>query len=804
MVVMLKLYRRTISRHKSEQEVLWMALLEIMTCVDKLLKKENVKMTIKIKVGFIFMVSLVLVLPCKVRSEIVVLTDGQGNEYRLEQYITTHYTKSGGDGQIGGEPETGSNDAYYGKDADQRWMNLDKEGHPWDDTIKPSYNNYHNEITAYNEIQVKQILDENGNLVTVNDDNGNGIADQIEAYEQDVFNKTTYHCDILNYNPLVPLNSYLLKDHPNIQIINNYIYGNSLFTLFFPPHWEKKNSHPVILTGLGYGFDNNYLYLTESKSTDLAVSVGDSVDIGAPGVIAVQSNCGGREALALNENALIDVGSFMQNVVAQYGGDIDRVFTKGASRAGNTALVWGANPNEDNYNSLAIHSYVPPVKIGSMLNISYGTFPSLNDVVNKILGSDTAYRHDYVDEDSGTVMTPLEKSDASMNVILGTTSHVESDNLSAYGRFSDPLLIPELQQKRILIAQSTHDSFMPMPYFLDFDNTLTSNQINHKTVIGYTFGHNFIENEGDERATRNKLIKGEEILPFDSSTRVFYMPQSLVNYGDGTGQVGSVKITDDLINTININRPGYFNPSHDKTKLAFSASLPYRVGQGLPMTITLIGEKGKSWKIWTRKENGYKSLYSQQGIFGQSINNPDELEYGDEWEILHLAANVTADQRYEWFFEYDGKEIPNRFTPFVSPEGVMAKAVTEVTADEPHTHNYWHEYRYGDINLGVDQYHPLLLQGNSAPVIGFIPDVVVREGEQVTVTVNAVDPENDEVIYDLRYGNDLISVADGNGLTGEFTLSPTVSMEGSYLLKAIAKDGVGGVGEYLFKVTVTP
>jgi hypothetical protein len=129
----------------------------------------------------------------------------------------------------------------------------------------------------------------------------------------------------------------------------------------------------------------------------------------------------------------------------------------------------------------------------------------------------------------------------------------------------------------------------------------------------------------------------------------------------------------------------------------------------------------------------------------------------------------------------------------------------DITSDELHISDYWHEYRSGSINFGVDQYHPSLFQGNTTPVIGFIPDIVIREGEQVTGTVTAVDPEGDEVVFDLRdSNNNLVSFADGNSLTGEFTLSPTVGTRGTYILKVIAKDGIGGVGERVFRVTVTP
>ena len=213
------------------------------------------------------------------------------------------------------------------------------------------------------------------------------------------------------------------------------------------------------------------------------------------------------------------------NQMSNYGADLDRVITKGASRAGNTALVWGANPNGYAYNVLAIHAFVPPLRSGSKGIRSIATFPSLGSSANKILGSKNADRYDYKDMDQGRILSVEEKVLAGTRIILGVDSLDEAVNKSSYGYFGRTDLVGSLREKRILISQGTHDSFMPMPFFLDFDYLLGEKQISHRIVIGYCYGHGYYDDTGDSGYTIDKLANGEDIVPFEGNSRVFVMPK---------------------------------------------------------------------------------------------------------------------------------------------------------------------------------------------------------------------------------------------------------------------------------------
>jgi len=733
---------------------------------------------------------VVLVIICSIASSVLGQTCGDGDCETgetplncvqdcpiLPDYITTHFTKTGGDGQAGGAREEGYYDPFNGKDADLRWMNYDKEGYPFDENIRPSYNDYHNELTAYNAV----------------------TRSQIDAFEQNIYDETGVHADILNYNPDIPLADQVLENHPNIQVINNIIHGTSLFTVSFPPHWTASQEYPVVLRGHGYGADNLYMYLHNTPGD--AIEAGLSVQHG-PGIIAVRSNCGGREAIGINSNAMDDVGSFLEDIMSNFGADLNRVVTQGASRAGNVALVWGANPEGFSYNAQAIHSYVPPLKVGSMLMLSHATYPAFNGVTNKVLGTDQAYRHDYEDS-GGSVLTFEEKVLATVAILLDAGSVAEADSKSTYGYFGRADLTDSLKQKRILVTHGTHDPFMPMSYFLDFDYLLAEKDIPHTMLFGYCYGHGLYDKTRDSGSVLLKLAKGEEILPFDGNIRVFYIPSSLTNEGSGTERGPEQRITDALLSEINNRYEGYFSQDHDATKLAFSATLPYKTMQGIPMTVTMIGTQGKPWEIWCREEDGYYREYHKSGVFGETMNDPDEYEYGDEYVILQFDAHKPG--VYEWFFTYDDKEIPNRFTPFMRPDGILEKATTEITLSQPRVTEYYNPHRqtYNE-NFGVDMYHPQLLSENNDPEIEQINDISVVAGETIELDIDAADSDGDELVYDLRFANSdgFVSGAVFNGLTGQFTRVTNESDTGIHRLKAIAKDGKGGIAEQVFTIEV--
>ncbi|MDD5595385.1 MAG: hypothetical protein PHY94_03960 [Candidatus Omnitrophica bacterium] len=711
-------------------------------------------------------------------------------EPRLPKYITTHFSAK----------KAGQFCPYEGKDADFRWRNLEKEGHPFNDNIAPAYNNYHNQNTAYNAISSGQIKD----------------------FEHSIFLNAGIHCDILNFNPAQKTGgrNYLLENHPNLQILNNIIYGSSLFTVSFPPYWSPLKSYPVVLMGQGYGSDNNSMYHKPNTFAHYTVLQAKLYKTYKEGFILVESNCGGREAVGTNTNALNDIGGFLKDVLAGYGADIKKVITLGGSRAGHTALIWGANPNGYAYNVLAIHAFVPPIKTGSMLGLSLSTYPSLTYVLNKMLNAKDAYSYSYknLENNPPKILTREEKVSAACRITLSADTREQADSKSAFGYFSQPQLLKSLKTKRVLISDGTHDAYMPLPYLMEFDNLLKEEKVPHMTILGYCFGHAFEDPSSDYLNTLEKLVKSERITPFSESIRRFYMPKYLQYNAGRTLRGKAIRISDELIATIRKTKgyENYFPSAQDATTLGFSAAIPYIAVKGKPITIALIGEEGKVWKISCRKEDGYRNIYYKSGIFGASINNPQELEYGKEYTILQLNVDKDAGN-YEWFFEYDGKEIPNRFTPFVGPNNLPVKAMTIVSDQEPsNADGYQYPLGDGAVNLGVDQYHPQLLIPNNPPVMRISASIdasafslientiTLKTGQTLRLKLTATDPDGDELVYNIvaAPSNELLSGVDFNGLNGEFSYQARAEDTGIHLIKAIAKDGKGGTTQQVFRVEI--
>jgi hypothetical protein len=722
----------------------------------------------------------------------------------LEDYITTHY------------PDTG------GGDPDETWKNREKDGLPCDETERPSCNNYFNHVTA-------------AKAVTFN---------EIQVFQQEVYEKTARHVDILNYDPNTNILAYLSSDVSNIQIINNIPHGTSLFTVVLPPHWHRSppTRYPVLLRAMGYLADNNAIYTTRTAFQRVKW-VANSVNIG-PGLIAIFSNAGGRESQGVHSNAYDDVGSFLdlltafpvgggQNETVDLGPDLSKIVANGGSRGGSTALAWGANPAGYNYEVLGIHADVPPLKLGSMMRRSFYAFPGLNSAANEALGCNHAYLYAYTDCQTGQILTPDQKALAVGNVFVGgvdfggpVQKEIESiDNLSACGICANSK--SSLKSKRVTISLGTHDAYTSMADFLDFDNMLNDNPhaVPHKTYIGHMWGHGYVDRLGacdaygcypDSYVSAFRLLKGQGLPPYPDSKRIFEIPDC---QRDPSGQCMEPiavnwerlrRITPEFINHVRAIHSqdalkDYFPPTHDPSKLGFSATVPAKVVRHNPHTIVLMGQAGKPWEIYARSEVGYHPLYRASGTFGNPTGRDEEVEWGSEWVVMQYEIGAAVG-RYEWFFKYDGKEIPNRFTPWVS-NGTFAKTVTDVLPEELGSNDYWHDHRQNQlINFGVDQYHVLLLAKNQDPIIDYIPNKYVTVGQTLGFSITATDPDGDELVYDVRNraGNLYDPTVGLNGKTGWFKYQPKPHHVGTHRVTAIAKDGKGGRGERYFYVRVLP
>lgn len=743
------------------------------------------------------------------------------NQSRLATYITTHFTATGGDKAPRGDDEEGHFAPYIGNDADLRWMNLDKDLHPFNDYIAPAYNNYNNQVTAYNAVKVNV----NGFGEPQNDRDCDMVPDEIEDYANAVFDATGVHVDILNYNPNAPVDSYILENHPNVQIVNNVIYGTSLFTVFLPPYWNKEGKYPVKLSGQGGASDNNTMYLNQETRDAFLAAMSNSPRIGGgKGLIVIRSNTGGRESGGVHSNAVHDVGEFLQNVMVNYGADLDNIVTDGESRAGMTAVTWGVNPENYNYKSVAIYP-----RVTALMDITSGplyspaSYPSINRVINNKLGSHRAHAFNYVDVDQVPPYV-LSHRDKILQVRKSISGSVDENYYAPYAStyFSDSTLLPELRKKRVLTASGTRDSYIPISYQLAFNDLMEQNDAPQRSIIGYGFGHEFFDPTTDLTKTLIKLVKGEKVTPFSGNETIMFMPSTLEKTSGGTAAVKPIQVTNALIDKIKTNKgfENYFPENQDENTLGFSATIPHKVMQSQPLSIVLMGEEGASWEVMVRPEDGYQPVYQKSGWFGphtvaEGSGLKTEYKYGvsetgKEYTVITLWANVDPG-RYEWFFKYNGKEIPNRFTPYLESPNAMgtpvtAKAVTEVTNYEPDLNDYFHpESKGGRSNMGIDQFHPWLLRENNAPVLNAPSSLAMAVGETINIKFSATDEDGDTVVYDLRNADtdQLLESSKLNGLTGEVSFTASIDLVGHHLIKAIAKDGKGGIAEQVFSLTVT-
>ncbi|MBP6673330.1 MAG: hypothetical protein KA247_09285, partial [Bacteroidetes bacterium] len=91
---------------------------------------------------------------------------------------------------------------------------------------------------------------------------------------------------------------------------------------------------------------------------------------------------------------------------------------------------------------------------------------------------------------------------------------------------------------------------------------------------------------------------------------------------------------------------------------------------------------------------------------------------------------------------------------------------------------------------------------NFPPVFGYAPaDTAIDEGDVYSRTVSASDANGDAVHFFLTM-NPAGGEATIDSLTGDFTFTPSMVSEGSYLFEVTANDGNGGMTQHQFTVTV--
>lgn len=427
-----------------------------------------------------------------------------------------------------------------------------------------------------------------------------------------------------------------------LQIVNNVPVEGALYTLFLPPGWSREARMPVLLSGNGAGTSNNRRLFGSADLVPAQIAA-MSVEAGGRGIIVAISNCGGTESQGVDEPTLRSVGAFF-DWIDRNGGDKHNAVTAGGSRGGGTALVWAANPLDLDYTVQAVFAAVPPTHYGALSRASILTYPAMAGIGALISHDEEAWRYE-----SDNPWRPDVEPSPYLDILLGTGDPEEADARSPIG------LAERLAGKRVVLAAGAHDAFFPLSLFLAFDRRLTALDIPHTTVVTLANGHEnsdyfmqaiFLYLGGLARGLRLPIPEG----------RVYYIDVD-------PRQDRQVALASFLAER---------GIEADPTALPVIAQFPYRAGAGNPIDVEVCGAPGEAVALSAASAETGAVVYELAGVL-------------DETECLvdHLTFDVPPGT-YNWSLTVDGQAINPYNTPTRTADGCGMRAVTLVTAEQPH------------------------------------------------------------------------------------------------------------------------
>ncbi|MEM3126938.1 MAG: PKD domain-containing protein [Candidatus Woesearchaeota archaeon] len=218
-------------------------------------------------------------------------------------------------------------------------------------------------------------------------------------------------------------------------------------------------------------------------------------------------------------------------------------------------------------------------------------------------------------------------------------------------------------------------------------------------------------------------------------------------------------------------KPKAFDPDKDKVVFTFTNPLSKdgewqtKPGDAGEYVVTVTASDGK---LQTVKK--VKIVVKKVNIPPMIKAMPKELKVkeGDVVKIVVSAIDQNEDKLHYQINNEKFDQNDNVFT-WQTSYGDAGKYLVEVTVSDGVAEIV------GKTELIVDR-------NNVAPVIDPLPDLNVKEGDEVVVTVKAHDPNNDKVIYSLSDGR----------FTQEkniFTWKTTYTDNGDYRIEVRASDG---------------
>ncbi len=601
-----------------------------------------------------------------------------------------------------------------------------------------------------------------------------------------------------------------------IQIVVNHVMlegveqtpTQSMFTITFPPHFsiDAANRYPVVISGAGYGskglnggvFNELPYNLTRVKDAYL-------FDEDNRGVVYVRWNNGGYHCMGVNDQARKAMDLLIQMLHNTYGCDKDRIIAFGGSRAGFSALTLAQNTacQTYDYSVIGVFAMISPLALGKLSEIPVATYPAFASTYNVNVGPG-AFRYDY-DPPAGMnpdLLVPAfgpATEDLPMVQKANQLSPDHSDNLQT------------LQGKYLFLSYSSHDCFFPLNHFIDMDNWLSDNGLEHTSCITLQGGHT-----SEARSVANTIFKDfvDYVLNDDNFVPGDYSPPNWKHglYEDGRNYFLDADITYHGQDPVSLNL----------AELPFSLTVPCRLGGNVfgdgplglanePGILFLTGAAGKSWEISVRRRDpagNYGEPQTWSGTFDQTEGAiikwwPGRTGWDDFPVYATGGGGVThsSNDHLEWTVTYDGIDYSSFTNWKLGGERIAME--TEITATQSWTDQLYANFLSGEgdsfTGFGVDSIPALpWVDLTCTPASGTAPVEIV-----CSLTAGCYAPVERTLAYNVD-----VTLADGTELPGHWqgTMVLGADQKETHTQLYDYSDGSGiGVNTYDVIVTdVTP
>ncbi|MCK5824922.1 MAG: T9SS type A sorting domain-containing protein [Ichthyobacteriaceae bacterium] len=151
-----------------------------------------------------------------------------------------------------------------------------------------------------------------------------------------------------------------------------------------------------------------------------------------------------------------------------------------------------------------------------------------------------------------------------------------------------------------------------------------------------------------------------------------------------------------------------------------------------------------------------------------------------------IENNVDIDEsNYENYKSYFVDYVGNDFHLKQNSVAIDAGVNTSVLSKDLDGNN---RVAGGVVDAGCYEYNSYVVS-NTAPVINFIADVFLQEGNETAVNISATDAENNDLHFSISTEAEFVSITDNNNGTAVLNINTIDGDNGNYTVEVVVNDG---------------